>query len=67
MEFKDGRIKLLILLAVILSLLAFGCIAQANPDKPVACTADAKLCPDGSAVGRVGPNCEFAPCPNSSR
>lgn len=30
---------------------------------PVACTADAKLCPDGSAVGRIPPNCEFAKCP----
>lgn len=29
----------------------------------VACTADAKLCPDGSAVGRSGPKCEFAACP----
>ena len=28
-----------------------------------ACTMDAKLCPDGSAVGREGPNCEFAACP----
>ncbi|HEX5774906.1 MAG TPA: hypothetical protein VFY28_03040 [Candidatus Paceibacterota bacterium] len=28
-----------------------------------ACTADAKLCPDGSAVGRQGPNCEFTACP----
>ena len=27
------------------------------------CTADAKICPDGSGVGRTGPNCEFAPCP----
>ena len=32
-------------------------------DKPVACTADAKICPDGSGVGREGPNCEFAACP----
>lgn len=30
---------------------------------PVACTMDAKICPDGSAVGRSGPKCEFAPCP----
>lgn len=30
---------------------------------PTACTADAKLCPDGSYVGRSGPNCSFAPCP----
>lgn len=29
----------------------------------VACTMEAKLCPDGSSVGRSGPNCEFAPCP----
>ena len=30
---------------------------------PTACTQEAKLCPDGSAVGRTGPNCEFAACP----
>lgn len=29
----------------------------------VVCTQDAKLCPDGSYVGRSGPKCEFAPCP----
>jgi len=29
----------------------------------VACTMEAKLCPDGSSVGRSGPKCEFAPCP----
>lgn len=28
-----------------------------------ACPQEAKLCPDGSAVGRTGPNCEFAACP----
>lgn len=31
----------------------------------VACTMDARECPDGSYVGRVGPNCEFAPCPGN--
>jgi len=31
--------------------------------EPIACLADAKLCQDGTAVGRTGPNCEFAPCP----
>lgn len=34
------------------------------PDEPVACTMEAKMCPDGSFVGRTGPNCEFAPCPD---
>ena|SRR3990170_868408 len=29
----------------------------------IACTMDAKICPDGSSVGRIAPNCEFAPCP----
>ncbi len=27
---------------------------------------DAKLCPDGSSVGRTGPNCEFDSCPNQN-
>ena len=40
-----------------------GCVL---PNEPIACTADAKLCPDGSGVGRVGPNCEFAPCPETN-
>ena len=36
-----------------------------TPDatKPIACTQEAKMCEDGSFVGRTGPNCEFATCP----
>jgi len=34
-----------------------------HQQKPIACTQEAKICPDGSAVGRIGPNCEFAKCP----
>lgn len=33
---------------------------------PPVCTLEAKICPDGSAVGRTGPNCEFAQCPASA-
>lgn len=29
----------------------------------VFCTMDAMMCPDGSYVGRSGPNCELSPCP----
>jgi chromosome segregation ATPase len=29
------------------------------------CAQEAKICPDGSSVGRTGPNCEFASCPAS--
>lgn len=35
-------------------------------DKIAACTMEAKICPDGSAVGRTAPNCEFASCPTNS-
>lgn len=31
----------------------------------VACTLEAKLCPDGSYVGRTGPSCQFAECPSA--
>lgn len=31
-------------------------------DEQIACTMDAMMCPDGSYVGRTGPNCEFV-CP----
>jgi len=32
-------------------------------EKQTVCTLEAKQCPDGSFVGRTGPNCEFATCP----
>jgi len=35
------------------------------PIEPRACTEEAKQCPDGSYVGRTGPNCEFTKCPSS--
>ena len=34
-----------------------------TPPQKTACTLEAKLCPDGTSVGRTGPNCEFSPCP----
>ena len=36
-------------------------------DNGVVCTQEAKLCPDGSYVGRSGPNCEFTLCPQVSQ
>ncbi len=36
-----------------------------NQTEPVACTMEAKLCPDGSYAGRTGPKCEFAACPET--
>lgn len=38
------------------------------PEKPtgdsdVVCAMDVRQCPDGTYVGRIPPDCEFAPCP----
>ncbi|MDP2705325.1 MAG: hypothetical protein Q8O71_02970 [bacterium] len=41
------------------TILSFGL----SKNNEIACTTEAKLCPDGSAVGRTGPLCEFAKCP----
>lgn len=30
---------------------------------PHTCDADARVCPDGTVVGRTGPDCTFAACP----
>jgi len=37
---------------------------QSSPT--LACPTDAKICPDGTSVGRTGPACEFAPCPSEA-
>lgn len=59
--------KLFIIFSIIcLILLIFGFLFWQNKNfnnQSVFCTKEAKICPDGSAVGREGPNCEFAPCP----
>ncbi|MFA7394999.1 MAG: TspO/MBR family protein [Candidatus Paceibacterota bacterium] len=34
-----------------------------NSGEEIVCTMDAKQCPDGSFVGRIPPDCDFAPCP----
>ncbi len=42
-----------------------GLLGAPHSDMAV-CTMEAKLCPDGSYVGRTGPQCEFAPCPTTA-
>src|SRR3989344_2434574 len=39
---------------------------QGDDGSPVACTMEAKICPDGTSVGRTGPKCEFAACPGET-
>jgi len=58
---KTLYILILILVIVFAGIFA---IDYLNKNKIVACTEDARICPDGTAVARVPPDCEFAPCPN---
>ena len=61
------NVFVIILVVFILSLITAGALTifkfKQQPQR-IACTLEAKLCPDGSAVGRTGPKCEFAPCPD---
>ena len=50
-----------LVIAVIIGISLWLCPKEETEN--VACTQEAKICPDGSAVGRTGPNCEFAECP----
>ena len=50
----------------VLALLAGGAYVVLNTGlltKEKACTQEVMVCSDGTSVGRVGPNCEFASCP----
>ncbi len=51
--------KKLILIGILISVvLISGCVKG-----PVGCPEDTKLCPDGSTVVRIPPECEFEECP----
>jgi hypothetical protein len=64
------KIYLILFFIVVLAVLVFATsefskkvnIDSVDEQDPVFCTSDAKMCPDGSYVGRTGPSCEFV-CP----
>ena len=62
---KKNIIVIFVIIVVIILAIG-GYFIFNNQQKPIACTMEAKLCPDGSSVGRVGPKCEFAACPDST-
>ncbi len=59
---KTLLIILGILVVLIIAFLVLDYVLLNKSDE-MACTEEAKLCSDGTAVGRTGPNCEFAECP----
>ncbi|MEK7100594.1 MAG: hypothetical protein AAB921_00670 [Patescibacteria group bacterium] len=61
--------KQLVALTTILVVIGIGGFMYRNAlERPIviqdsgACTQEAKLCPDGTSVGRTGPDCAFAAC-----
>lgn len=66
-KYQKGLTPILIIILVIMILITIGSISYFLLNKnQVACTTEAKICSDGSVVGRTGPNCEFAACPELS-
>ena len=67
---QNARIKKIIISTIIAAISITGIFLiikdrrQPLPENTF-CTADARLCPDGSYVGRTGPDCEFASCPEA--
>jgi len=58
-----ARIPLVLLLVTACKGSQAGNPDGSRPPEGRACTEEAKVCPDGSAVGRTGPDCAFAACP----
>ena len=57
---KKNLVYGLFMILIIITVGIAGCVSG----QPKACTEEAKLCPDGSYVGRdSNNNCEFTPCP----
>lgn len=58
--------KFLIISGIVIAIVSSGVLVWFefyNEQEAVFCTQEAKLCSDGSYVGRSGPKCEFSSCP----
>lgn len=67
LEYQSKYKKILFAIAAIFLIGGISYIAWSKfsyKPGPVFCTQEAKQCADGSYVGRTGPKCEFAACPN---
>ncbi len=60
-----GGIVVIVLALFLIGASAYSWWQNSRTPNQIACTMEAKLCPDGSSVGRTGPNCEFAACPEA--
>jgi len=70
LELRPPIMRTLGLVAALCAGVGLGACSKTNQDitppdtaGPTACTEEAMECPDGSSVGRAGPECEFEACP----
>ena len=56
---------IILILVVIIIIWAISFSLFNEKEEPVYCAQDAKMCPDGSYVARIPPDCEFEKCPVS--
>ncbi len=56
----------LVMILVFASPLTGLATAETDSSAGVSCAGDVKICPDGTAVGRMGLDCEFSPCPGET-
>ncbi len=69
MKTKETTITILIIIILFVALALVLGLKISTPFKPktedhqIVCTADARQCSDGSFVGRIPPDCQFAECP----
>lgn len=57
------KYQILIIVAIFVCGIGSYALFAGGKNNTVACTQEAKICPDGSSVGRTGPDCEFTQCP----
>jgi Immunoglobulin-like domain of bacterial spore germination len=61
MKYLDYALVGLIIIATLGAVFVYT-LNQKNDEAPYACTMDAMICPDGTALGRTGPDCTFPSC-----
>ena len=64
MASKNSHVPIILAIVLAVAVVTVVVVTYTMKQSPrqVACTQEAMVCPDGTSVGRTGPNCEFTPC-----
>lgn len=58
-----ANIVLVVVVIILAGVAGYFALVLVKKSEPKICTEEAKVCPDGTTVGRVPPMCEFTACP----